>query len=167
MGLNAGVNTYAYVQSDPLTGIDPNGLVKLILFNFKDFRMYDAANRDADSPDLFQIYTHGNDSQIGDFRGDSGVRLGPADAAELIRKSGLWRPGMTILVKACEVGKGDNSFDQQLANLLDTPVIGPDGYLSVLPSRSGGYGFGPIYSWFWYGFHGSTGSWTTSLPRKK
>ncbi|WP_354398731.1 RHS repeat-associated core domain-containing protein [Variovorax sp. OAS795] len=165
MGLKGGWNQFGYVGANPLIYLDPTGLEKLVLAGPRDFALQGSAASDPDIPGTLTLYGHGNDSAIADQRNGLTKALGPKEAADLIRTSGLWQPSMPITVKACYVG-ADNGFNQKLADQLGVPVTGPDGYLEMLPRMSGGYGFGGIWGWYWGGFKGSPGRWVTRSPRK-
>ncbi|OUM02405.1 RHS repeat-associated core domain-containing protein [Variovorax sp. JS1663] len=166
IGWAGGPNGYLYVDGNPLSYMDPWGLEKLVLGNPRDFALQGSAASDPDIQGTLILYGHGNDSAIADQRDGTTKALGPNEAANLIKKSGLWKPGMPITVKACYVG-ADNGFNQKLADQLGVPVTGPDGYLEMLPRMSGGYGFGGIWGWYWGGFKGSPGQWVTRSPRRQ
>jgi RHS repeat-associated protein len=163
IGLNGGINGFAYVGGNPIGAIDPDGLEKLALFGSHDFAFGSAAANDPDVPGRLTIYAHGNSSSIADSRSGQQSILNPQQAASLIKASGLWKPGMPITVKACNVGSGENSFDKQLASQLNVPVTGPNGYLEARPGLSG-YVYTGIWGWSFAGFRGSPGSWITENP---
>ncbi len=178
IGLKGGMNTYSYVGSAPTGYVDPFGLEKIILLGPNDFAMQSAAARDPDIPDALVVYSHGNESLIGDFRDNPAKPrlLGPKDAADLIRASGKWKPEMSVTVKACNVASESctghlwwetcvPSFTQKLANELRVPVTGPNGYYEVRPSWGGGYGYTGVYSWSWGGFTGAPRQWVTHTPK--
>lgn len=165
IGLAGGINTYSYVAGNPVSFVDPMGLEKLILFASTDFAMQSAAAKEPDVPGRLTIYAHGNERAIADDR-TRRVSLDPAQVASLVKSSGLWKPGMPITVQACDVGKEQDGFHQGLANALGVPVTAPNGYLEVLPSLRGGYGFSGIWGWHFGGFKGSPGKYVTAAPRK-
>jgi RHS repeat-associated protein len=164
IGLNGGINTFAYVAGNPLNFADPLGLEKLILFGRGDVSMQSAAQNAKDIPGTLNVYAHGNEDVIADDR-NGRTLMNPAAAAKLIRDSGLWKPGMPVTVEACNVGKESNGFTQGLANALGVPVTGPNGYLEVKPRVDNSWGFSGVWSWSWGGFHGSPGGYTTARPR--
>jgi len=163
IGFAGGINGYQYVAANPIGAIDPDGLEKLVLFGSHDFAFGSAAANDPDVPGRLTIYAHGNSSSIADSRSGQQSILNPQQAASLIKASGLWKPGMPVTVKACNVGSGENSFDKQLAGQLNVPVTGPNGYLEARPGLSG-YIYTGVWGWSFAGFRGSPGGWVTENP---
>ncbi len=134
IGLGGGINTFSYVESDPVNYVDPDRLEKMIFFGPTDHVMQSMVANDPDIPWALIIYGHGNTMAIADDRVKR-TRLTAAQVAELVKASGFWRPGMKIPMRACEVGRDPDGFDQLLANALGVPVSGPNGCLQVLPSK--------------------------------
>jgi hypothetical protein len=83
-----------------------------------------------------------------------------AQAANMIRNSGQWKPGMPVKLMACEVAKGENNFARDLATNLNASVTGPNSLLVARPTFQGGFVLEP-YMWSWGGFRGAPGRFVT------
>jgi RHS repeat-associated protein len=164
IGLAGGINTYAYVNGNPIRYIDPEGLEKLILHGPRDPVQRAAAVRDPDIAGRLIIYAHGNSSAIADTRSDKTVSMTPSQTAALVRASGVWKPGMPITVKACEVAKGNNNFVQGLAKELNVPVTGPNALMVPRVDGKGEITMMP-FTWYFLGFTGPAGQYVTANPR--
>lgn len=81
--------------------------------------------RQAKGDDIYDVYAHGNENAI---MNDKSF-MSPDDLANLIKADGNYHSGMTIKLWACNTGRLDNGFAQQLANSLKTTVIAPDTFV--------------------------------------
>ena len=128
IGLHGGVNTYAYVGGNPVSSIDPLGLLKLNLLPIGSGE-YNDANKIPDNPNLATIYAHGNEQSIVvDGKAVSAKEL----VAMLVKAK--WKQGMPIKLNACLTGAG--SYGQQVANESRSNVTAPDGNVDT---RGNGY----------------------------
>lgn len=136
IGLRGGLNTYGYVLQNPLRYFDFFGLEKLVLFDPNDTIVYNSSQAVPDQDGVLNVWGHASQDNIKDDRGGISNReeLNASELAELIKKSGLWDPGMPVVIWGCNSGKGNNSIAQQLSDELGTWVKAPDGYLIVVGS---------------------------------
>lgn len=76
---------------------------------------------------------HDSDWVTRNFPGKYGSKkLTPKQVAELIRTDPDWEPGKSIVLYACETGKGgDDSFAKKLAKILKTTVWAPTDILNL------------------------------------
>jgi hypothetical protein len=94
-----------------------------------------AANWDPDPSDEVFINSHGSESTVNHLKAED-VAKRIARESELLKK----KPHSTIVLNACNTGKGDNSIAQKISKYLHTTVIAPDQYV---------WGAGPIDAGTW------------------
>jgi len=160
IGLAGGINTFIYVGGNPVSAVDPDGLETINLFTPADGGLYGAVISATDVPGTLTIWAHGNSSAIGGSISGKSVRLDASQAAEMIKNSGQWKPGMPIKVMACEVAQGDKNFARDLAATLKTSVTGPNTLLVPRPTFQRGFVLEP-YTWALWGWRGAPGRFIT------
>jgi hypothetical protein len=131
---------------------------KLIVMPTNDSEHDEAAARGG-LPGKLLIISHGNEDT-------AGGSLTPALFAKAVKNSTLWRPGIPIVHDACNLGKKNDGFAQQMSNLLGVAYTAPTSYSwrkwsiigggSFIADTTTGGNFPNIFS---------RGSWRTFYPQ--
>ena len=146
---------------NPFSRADYLGLSELILFSVNDGNFHERA-MGFDSPDgVYTVAGHGNPSEM---RNEMNRTVTPENLRDMITGDRRYQRAKVVLLLSCEVGRGENSFAQKLANLLNKPVVAPDNF-SFISESGRGYAadadpstLGPV--------PGTTGNWITFFPKK-
>jgi len=144
VGLEAGVNTYVYVGSQPILFLDPYGLATLNALSW--------ANNSSGPFDLYQwaenynpvgfnsVVVHGNEFAQFSPNSSGGPLITPQQLAWLLRQQPGYNPKLPTILIACSSGgrvvPGMLSGAQAFANALAAPagknnMVGQSDYLPV------------------------------------
>ncbi|PHV09795.1 RHS repeat domain-containing protein [Chitinimonas sp. BJB300] len=115
IGLAAGVNTYAYVDGNPLSYVDPDGLLKVNMFGPNDDPVFHKrVSEYQDSPGECLVYAHSNPNAVVDSRGGASKYLGADDLTKALKAAGC-KPEMPVTLYACRSGQGNDSIGEKLS----------------------------------------------------
>ena len=97
---------------------------------FKPGSLEDLAigRENADSPNEYEVFAHGDQATVFDDIEGERVPLSAQELADRIRADSAYDQGMPVRLGSCNTGKGQENIAQELANELDAKVIAPNRY---------------------------------------
>ena len=120
-------------QGDILRVADNSAAISLSINLFdKNTTIYLDALSIEEEPGFEDVHLHGSPSSVQVTRNGKPVNVSAQDFAEILKKSGY--KGGDIRLCSCSTGYGDNSFAQQLSEILGCKVKAPDSDLFYIPN---------------------------------
>ncbi|NRQ42473.1 RHS repeat protein [Rheinheimera sp. YQF-2] len=105
--------------TDTYTGVDIN------LFSSNE-NIHNYAKKVNNTASVLRVGAHGDPTQIVD---SIGLTVSAKKLASMIKAHPKYQDGMMVDLLSCNTGKGENSYAQQLAEELGSPVRAPDEFL--------------------------------------
>lgn len=120
-------------ERDILRVADNSAAIRLSINLFdKNTTIYLDALSIEEEPGFEDVHLHGSPSSVQVTRNGKPVNVSAQDFAEILKKSGY--KGGDIRLCSCSTGYGDNSFAQQLSEILGCKVKAPDSDLFYIPN---------------------------------
>jgi hypothetical protein len=104
-----------YVDGNPISFVDPEGLIKIILLPPNDPN-YPAAVNYPDDPNKCIVISHGSPQTVN--------QMNAKQLNKLLTQSGCRKE--PVRIDACRTGQGENSIAEQLSRIRGVSVIAPD-----------------------------------------
>ena len=134
LGLEAGWNTFSYAEGDPLGGMDPYGLEKVWIFDPNQESNASIVRTAVATPDrkgVWSVWVHSNNRYAISI---AGKEMYPEELLGILKSNG-WKNGQPIVLYACDSGRGDNSFAEQLSKISNGQVVAPTARVWVRESK--------------------------------
>ncbi len=132
--LAGGVNDFRYASNNPVGRADPWSLVYINLLNpQKDPWLHSQVKLLPTSPKKITLAGHADSREIDDERGKQSKPLNAKTLAPEITSHPKYSQDTTIVLYACDAGKGNISLAEQLSKRLGNTVVAADE--SVLPEN--------------------------------
>jgi RHS repeat-associated protein len=178
LGILGGLNSYQYVNGDPINWIDPLGLIKVENNGFegvvgkgniidnaseplplgdnlidRNDSLAKAASWIKPKEGFFDVIIHGSSDSFSVFRNGKWIKLNQRSLTTFIQKNNY--NGQPIRLISCNTGASPTSIAQDLSNKLGRKVIAPSDTIWIHPNGKMTIGKNPL---------SNTGKWNTFNP---
>lgn len=128
-------NLYLFTKNSPLSLYDYLGLLDLDFFNPGTWEDADSATH-PDKPDIYDVGAHGCAGSM--YNSRTGKHMSAAAVAAVMMADPNFAKKKKVKLWSCSTGQGNNSFAQQLADIVGKPVIAPIDDLIASGTRGSG-----------------------------
>ncbi len=114
IGLTGGLNEFRFVKNNPVSRADPWGLVDINLLHPSEW-LHNEVEKLPSSPKTITLAAHANQHAIYN-QNDEPMRA--PQVADQIQKLPQYSKDKTVILYACDAGKGSNCFASRLSSCL-------------------------------------------------
>jgi RHS repeat-associated protein len=135
IGMAGGINTYGYVNNNPVKWVDPLGLYSDILFEgSKDQQnAHDIENSSQFDPSDWNVFAHGNPNEIYTQPDGKGTHFTPEKYFDKVKNDPRFKQAKKVKFWSCDAAAGKKSFAEQFKQFVpDKTVEGADGHVASI-----------------------------------